>query len=135
MPTQLHWRQILDNTIALIKLIASGTRDSTTFLRGDGVFAVPPGGWGSFSLIEAEIDFGSGVPVRSKRFTITNASISPASKILVSPSWNVATGRVGNDWEWDDISFIAKAWTWNFVVTAIASGRVKGKRKLFYSFS
>lgn len=44
MPTQLHGRQILDDTIAIVKLIASGTRNSTTFLRGDGVFAVPPGG-------------------------------------------------------------------------------------------
>lgn len=37
--TRLSGRQILDNSITLIKLIASGTRDATTFLRGDGVFA------------------------------------------------------------------------------------------------
>lgn len=43
--TRISGRQILDNSIALIKLIASGTRDATTFLRWDGVFAVPPTGW------------------------------------------------------------------------------------------
>lgn len=92
------------------------------------------GGWWA-SYTETEIDFGSWVPVRSKKFTITNASISGTSKIIVSPSWNVATWRVGDDWEWDDISFIAKPWTWNFTVTAISSGRVRGKRKILYSFS
>ena len=93
-------------------------------------------GWGwSFSLTEAEIDFGSWVPVRSKRFAITNASITGTSKIMVSPSWNVATGRVGNDWEWDTINFSAKAGTWSFELTATSSWRIRGNRKIFYSFS
>lgn len=90
---------------------------------------------GSFALTEDEIDFWSSIPVRSKRFTITNWSITWSSKIIVSPSWNVATGRVGNDWEWDSINFTAKAGTGNFVLTANASWRVKWKRKIFYSFS
>ena len=31
-----------DNTVSLAKLTATGTKDSTTFLRGDNSFAVPP---------------------------------------------------------------------------------------------
>jgi len=36
--------QISDGSIALGKLSATGTKDSTTFLRGDNSFAVPAGG-------------------------------------------------------------------------------------------
>ena len=33
-----------DNTVSLAKLTATGTKDATTFLRGDNSFAVPSGG-------------------------------------------------------------------------------------------
>lgn len=33
-----------DNTVSLSKLTASGTKDATTFLRGDNTFATPSGG-------------------------------------------------------------------------------------------
>ena len=33
-----------DNTVSLAKLTATGTKDATTFLRGDNTFAVPAGG-------------------------------------------------------------------------------------------
>ncbi len=92
------------------------------------------GGW-SLTLTETEIDFWSTLPLRSKRFTITDAGITNTSKIIVSPSWNVATGRVGNDWEWDSIAFSAKAGTGNFILTALSSWRIKGKRKIFYTFT
>jgi hypothetical protein len=36
--------QIADSSIALGKLSATGTKDSTTFLRGDNTFATPAGG-------------------------------------------------------------------------------------------
>ncbi len=84
---------------------------------------------------EIEIDFWTTIPVKSKRFTISNWSITWSSKITVSWSWSVATWRVGNDWEWDSINFTALAWTGNFTLTANATWRVKWKRKIFYSFS
>ena len=42
MPTNLDGRQIKDTTVPIAKLNATGTRDGTTFLRGDNTFAVPP---------------------------------------------------------------------------------------------
>ena len=33
-----------DNTVSLAKLTATGTKDATTFLRGDNTFAEPTGG-------------------------------------------------------------------------------------------
>jgi hypothetical protein len=40
--TFLHGRQILDASIALVKLIISGTPDGTKFLRDDGSWQTPP---------------------------------------------------------------------------------------------
>lgn len=88
---------------------------------------------GSLSLTEIEVDFGA-KPTRSKKFTITDASISGTSKIIVSPSGNTATGRVGNDWEWDTINCSAKSGTGQFILTCFASGRVAGKRKFYYTY-
>jgi len=37
--------RIADNAVTNVKIAGSGTRDATTFYRGDGVFAVPPSGF------------------------------------------------------------------------------------------
>ena len=92
------------------------------------------GGAGSFSVTEAEVDFGT-TAVKTKRFTITDAAITAASKIMVTPSGSVATGRVGNDWEWDAINFSALAGTGQFILTAFTNTYVAGKRKIFYTYS
>jgi hypothetical protein len=91
------------------------------------------GGGGGLTLTETEIDFGS-LPVQGKKFTITQAGVLPASLVSVSPSGNVATGRVGDDYEWDSINFSAKPNTGTFTLTAYASGRIRGKRKILYSW-
>jgi hypothetical protein len=85
------------------------------------------------TLTETEIDFGS-LPVQGKKFTITQAGVLPASLVSVSPSGNVATDRVGDDYEWDSINFSAKPNTGTFTLTAYASGRIRGKRKILYSW-
>lgn len=85
-------------------------------------------------ISEIEIDFGT-KPVTSKRFTITNASVTTLSKIQVLPSGNSATGRGSDDWEWDTITFAAKGNTGNFTLYAKASGRIGGKRKIFYTIN
>lgn len=93
-----------------------------------------PGGSGSFAVTSAEVDFGS-VPVRSKRITVTDAAITSSSKIMITPNGAPATERVGNDWEWDSIAFSAVPGTGNFILTGTASGRIKGKRKIYYTYS
>lgn len=93
-----------------------------------------PGGAGSFAVTNAEVDFGT-VPIKSKRITVTDAAITSASKIMVTPNGATATGRVGNDWEWDTIAFSAVPGTGSFILTGTASGRIVGKRKIFYTYS
>lgn len=115
-------------------LVGASGGGTTNFLRADGTWAAPAGGGGGLTLTEFEVDFGT-KPIRSKKFTITAAGVSGSSKVIVSPSGNVATGRVGDDWEWDSISTSAKAGTGQFVLTCFASGKVAGKRKFYYTYS
>ncbi len=89
-------------------------------------------GGGGGALTETEIDFGT-APVRSKKFTVVDGTVTGSSKIIVSPSGNVGTGRVGDDWEWDSVSLAAKAGTGSFTISAHASGRIRGNRKVYYS--
>ena len=86
------------------------------------------------TITEVEIDFGT-LPVTGKRFSITDVAITATKKIMILPSGNVATGRVGDDWDWDTIIFTAKAGAGNFALTAkVPRGRIRGKRKVFYTY-
>lgn len=121
-------------TTTLKGLVPATGTPSGKFLKDDLTWGTPAGGGGGLTLTEFEVDFGT-KPVRSKKFIITAAGVSGSSKVIVSPSGNVATGRVGDDWEWDAISTSAKAGTGQFVLTCFASGKVAGKRKFYYTYS
>lgn len=89
------------------------------------------GAGGGVSLTEVEIDFGTiDTPITS--WTISDAGITPANKILIFLSPNPATGRIGNDWEGDFASFTAIAGTGDFSLSARFDGRMVGARKIFY---
>jgi hypothetical protein len=45
--TSLNAGNLASGTVSVNRLGTSGTRDSTTFLRGDNTWAAPPGGGGS----------------------------------------------------------------------------------------
>lgn len=94
----------------------------------------PAGEAGSFAVTETEIDFGS-LPVTEKSFTITDAGVTAASKIMCVESGNVATGRVGADSLWDSINYSALGASGEFTLYAKASGAIVGKRKVFYTFA
>lgn len=89
------------------------------------------GGAGA-SWTEAEVNFGT-TPTRSARFTVTDGTVSGSSKIIITQSGNVATGRFGNDAEWDSIMWSAQAGTGQFTLTGFATGPIRGYRKFFYT--
>lgn len=95
-----------------------------------GSLAASGGGGGTVNQLE--IDFGN-TPRTGKTFTITDPLVTPTSKIIVNPSGNPATGRGTDDWEWDSITFAARAETGSFKLYSSSSTRVKGTRNIFYA--
>jgi hypothetical protein len=122
---------LLSSTVTTLNFVGAGVVASGA---GATTTVTIAGGAGTFAVSTAEIDFGT-VPVQSKRITVTDASITSASKIMVTPNGATATGRVGNDWEWDTIDFSVVAGTGDFLLTGTASGRIVGKRKIYYTYS
>lgn len=112
--------------------LATVATDAT--LTGDGTSGSPLSvvAAGGASWTEVEVDFGS-TPVYSKTFTVTDASVSGASKVAVVPCGKVATGGSEDDWEWDGITFAANPSAGSFHLMAAAfPGPVAGKRKISY---
>lgn len=92
------------------------------------------GGGGGASWTEGEVDFGT-TPRRDQQFTITDASISSSSKVIVIESGKIATGRVASgDAQWDSVSFAALPASGTATVYATANpGPVVGRRKFQYT--
>ena len=83
--------------------------------------------------VEVEVDFGT-TPQYSALFTIADGDVTASSNIVVNGSSEPATGRVGNDAEWDGLALSAIAGSGSFTLTAIAvPGPVVGRRKVLYS--
>lgn len=130
-PTDVTTLNASTSAHGLMQKYPGGT---TTFLRADGSFAAPVAGAASWT--EVEVDFGTtGNPgVYDKTFSITDASVSGSSKIMMLPSGNPATGRGAGDALWDAISYACVAASGSFTAFAKASpGPVIGKRKVLYT--
>jgi hypothetical protein len=109
-------------------VVASGAGATTTI-------TISGGGAGTFAVTETEVDFGT-TPVTDATFTVTDASITGTSKIMVTESGSIGTGRVASgDSLWDTISYSCVPAAGSFTLYARASGAVVGYRKLFYTYS
>ena len=89
-----------DNTVSLAKLTASGTKDATTFLRGDNSFAVPSGGKILQVLQTAKTDtFTLSTTNTWTDVTGLSQAITPAStsnKVLVNFSIGITSNAGAN---------------------------------------
>ena len=75
-----------DSTVSLAKLTATGTKDATTFLRGDNSFAVPSGGKVLQVVQTLKTDTESVTGTSFADITDLNVAITPSSsssKILI----------------------------------------------------
>lgn len=88
-----------DNTVSLAKLTATGTKDATTFLRGDNTFA-EAGGGKVLQVIQGT--HSTGVTTTSSTYVTTNltASITPSSssnKVLIMTTLTVSNRASGGE--------------------------------------
>lgn len=117
-------------TALLQGMVPASGGGTSNFLRADGTWTAPTA---SLAITETELNFGTS-PVASAHFTVTDASVSGTSKIMLTPSGNAPTSGYSDVWEWDSITFAAKAGTGDFTIYAsVGTGTVSGKYKVFYT--
>jgi hypothetical protein len=90
---------------------------------------------GALTISETEIDFGA-IPVFSKVFTVTDASISSTSEIIAVQSGRAATDKDADENEADFLVCNCTPGSGSFLLNVMAlPGPVSGKFKINYQFS
>jgi hypothetical protein len=78
-------------------LSATGTKDNTTFLRGDNVWAVPSGGGGAGTFYWTDRDgFSGDVAITTETFTVWSNYNTHSDSQVDGDNYIVATGEAGN---------------------------------------
>ncbi|NOG69827.1 hypothetical protein [Roseicella sp. DB1501] len=77
------------HTHAIADLTATGTRDSTTFLRGDGTWSVPAGGGGSGTVTSVALSGGT------TGLTVSGSPVTTSGTITLAGTLAVANGGTG----------------------------------------
>ena len=113
--------------------IVNCTGSGVTCSVATGIATVNAGGGGAVTMVETEVDFGASATTAASA-TVTDASVSATSKILVTMSGNAATGRQADENEMDKLVCSVRPGTGSFVVHCIPlPGPISGKYKLFYT--
>ena len=87
---------------------------------------------GSTSVTEIEVDFGV-IPTSYKTFVITDAGISPTSKLIISQSGAASSDHTADDVEMDPIIFSGTPGTGSFILAGTSlDGPVVGTYKVNY---
>jgi len=113
-----------------LKKLPGGT---STFLRADGAFAAPTA---SVAIYQTEIDFGS-VPLKMKKFTVTDAGVTASMKIIPTLSYDNPSDGEADSAEWfEDVILFAKADTAQFFLYAVSPYQdLTGKVKVNYIYA
>lgn len=102
---------------------------TTKYLREDGTWTVPPTGSGSATAATITLSYGS----QSATATVTDAAISPTSKIFIG--WGNVLDTDMNSPEMDDVSFLPTPGSGQMTVrvsAATPTARVGGPYKINY---
>jgi len=119
-----------DSTVSLAKLTATGTKSSSTFLRGDNTFAVPSGGkigqavTGTNNAYNTSSSATSFTDVLSASGTTWETAITPtatSSKILILPSVYIRNFRNGSNDARGTINMMAKIGSGSYAEIDVAN--------------
>lgn len=123
----------LSSTVNTLNFVGSGVTASG---GGATTTVTIPGGSGTFTITETEIDFGT-TPLAEQSFVITDAAITAGMKILASVSYDAPTGKDQDELEMDDLQLRAVAGSGNFTlyVKAADGSYLADKFKINYSYA
>lgn len=121
---------LLDVFTSVLKgLVPASGGGTVNFLRADGTWVVPPGALVSTIV---EVDFGS-LPSWGADFTIVDAAVGVGSRVVTQQISAPATGRVGNDAEWDQLLLATAPAAGSFTLSVMPlPGPVVGMRRIAY---
>lgn len=117
---------IVSGTVDTARL-GSGTANSSTYLRGDQTWAAAGGGGGSWTA--ATLALGSD-PKTEHYITVTDAAISPSSKVIVT--WGACLDTDENGPDMDAVTFCARPGSGSAVVVVASERPVLGALKVLY---
>jgi len=126
-----------DNTVSLAKLTATGTKDATTFLRGDNTFGVPPLGgiteadqWRLTANVTSDTDITSNLERNdSTGFNYIGTGMTESSGIFSFPSTGIYLVETTGSFEAipnDSVNLIVNVTTDNSSYTEVAKGLTSG---------
>lgn len=119
--------------VARVTRALNFTGAAVTCSNASGVITCNVTAGGSVTITEAEIDCGSAA-TKACSATVTDATVSGTSKLLITMSGNAATGRQADENEMDKLMCSAVPGSGSFVVHCIPlPGPVSGKYKLWYT--
>lgn len=106
---------------------------TATFLRADGTFSAPTA---SVAIYQTEVDFGS-VPLKMKKFTVTDAGVTSSMKIIPTLSYdNPSDGEVDSAEWFEDMDIMARADTGQFFLYCNSPYQdLTGKVKINYVYA
>ena len=122
--------KLADSSVSLAKLTATGTKSSSTFLRGDNTFAVPSGGkigqavTGTNNAYNTSSSATSFTDVLSASGTTWETAITPtatSSKILILPSVYIRNFRNGSNDARGTINMMAKIGSGSYAEIDVAN--------------
>ena len=113
-------------------ILCTGTQKMNGW-GSDGTMACAADQTGAVTMTEVEIDVGT-TPLDSFNVSVTDATVSASSKILVTASSNAATDKTADEAEMDTLLCSALPASGSFTVYCIAvPGPVTDKFKIFYT--
>lgn len=121
---------VQQGAVNTVNFVGAGVTASVA--GGVATATISGGGGGPATITEVEVDVGAS-PVYTASISVTDATVSGTSKVLITQSGRAATGRQADENEMDGLIANATPAAGSFTAQIIAKpGPITGKFKLLY---